>query len=72
LGTVSVGGEVAGEKDAGRDENEAPVGGQKVLCRDAAEDGQRTNLLQLFGISREKEGLKIRTPKSTIGEEIWG
>ena len=56
MGTVLVGGEVAGEKDAGRDENEAPAGGQKVLCRDAAEDGQRTNLLQFFGISREKEG----------------
>jgi hypothetical protein len=72
VGTVLAGGELAGEKDAVRDENEGPAGGQKVLCRDAAEDGQKTNFLQLFGISREKEGLKIRTPKSTIGEEIWG
>jgi hypothetical protein len=56
VGTLSGSGEVAGEKDAVRDENEAPTGGQKVLYRDAAEDGQRTNLLQLFGISREKDG----------------
>jgi hypothetical protein len=56
VGTVLVGGEVAGEKDAFRDENEAPVGGQKVLCRDSAEDGRTSNVLQLFGISREKEG----------------
>jgi hypothetical protein len=56
VGTVLVGGEVAGEKDAVRDENEAPVGGQKVLCRDSAEDGLTRKFLQFFGISREEEG----------------
>jgi len=38
VGTVSVGGEVAGEKDAVRDEKGVLMGEQTVLCRDSAED----------------------------------
>ena len=45
-----------GEKDAVRDENAAQTGGRTVLCRDSAEYGHTTNLLQFFGISRRKEG----------------
>jgi hypothetical protein len=56
VGTVSAGGELAGEKDAVRDEKWVQTGRQTVLCRDAAEYKHTTNLLQFFGISREKEG----------------
>lgn len=51
-----MGGEVAGEKDAVRDENAAQKGGQTVLCGRFGESGHTTNALQFFGISREKEG----------------
>ena len=56
MGTVSVGGEVAGEKDAVRDEKGVHIGDQTVLSRDSAEDGRTSNFLALFGISRGKEG----------------
>ena len=45
-----------GEKDAVRDEKGVQMGEQTVLCRDSAEYGHTTNLLQFFGISRRKEG----------------
>ena len=56
MGAVSAGGELAGEKDAARDEKGVQTSGRAVLCRDSAEDGRTSNVLQLLGISREKEG----------------